>query len=97
MSEVAACVRCTNEACSVLAKDAPDSWPPLDKSGGLNGSTQHSPEFLSADVSMAKFVASVDLRKTLPCLGLIEFSLKDQVLLKDTIGSTDKKGVESTG
>jgi hypothetical protein len=32
---------------------------------------------------------SVDSRKTLPCLGLIEYSPKDQVLLKDAIGSTD--------
>jgi hypothetical protein len=33
--------------------------------------------------------ARVDLRKTLPCLGLIEYSPKDQLLLKNTIGSTD--------
>jgi hypothetical protein len=33
--------------------------------------------------------ASVDSRKTLPCLGIIEYSPKDQVLLKNTIGSTD--------
>jgi hypothetical protein len=33
--------------------------------------------------------ASVDSRKTLPCLGLIEYSPKDQVLLKNSIGSTD--------
>ena len=33
--------------------------------------------------------ASVDSRKTLPCLGLIEYGPKDQVLLKNTIGSTD--------
>src|ERR1700736_772063 len=29
--------------------------PSPDKSGGLNGSTQHSPEVLSAGISMAKF------------------------------------------
>ena len=33
--------------------------------------------------------ASVDSRKTLPCLGLIEYSPKDRVRLKNTIGSTD--------
>ena len=33
--------------------------------------------------------ASPDSKKTLPCLGLIEYSPKDQVSLKDTIGSTD--------
>jgi hypothetical protein len=33
--------------------------------------------------------ASVDSRKTLPCLGLIGYSPKDQVLLKNTIGSRD--------
>ena len=41
--------------------------------------------------------ASVDSRKTLPCFGLIEYSPKDQVLLKNTIGSTDSRGVASTG
>ena len=30
-----------------------------------------------------------DSKKTLPCLGLIEYSPKDQVSLKNTIGSTD--------
>jgi len=33
--------------------------------------------------------ASVDSKKTLPCLGFIEYSPKDQVSLKGTIGSTD--------
>jgi hypothetical protein len=33
--------------------------------------------------------ASFDSRKTLPCLGLIGCSPKDQVLLKNAIGSTD--------
>jgi hypothetical protein len=33
--------------------------------------------------------ASVNSRKTLPCLCLIEYSLKDRVLLKNTIGSTN--------
>ena len=32
---------------------------------------------------------SADAKKTLPCLGLIEYSPKDQVSLKKTIGSTD--------
>jgi hypothetical protein len=32
--------------------------------------------------------ANVDSRKTLPCLGLVEYSPKDQVLLKNTIGPT---------
>jgi hypothetical protein len=32
---------------------------------------------------------SADLKKTLPCLGLIEYSPKDQVSLKNTIGSTE--------
>ena len=32
---------------------------------------------------------SADSKKTLPCLGLIEYSPKDQVSLKNTIGSTD--------
>ena len=32
---------------------------------------------------------SADSKKTLPCLGLIEYSPKDQVSLKKTIGSTD--------
>jgi hypothetical protein len=32
---------------------------------------------------------NADLKKTLPCLGLIEYSPKDQVSLKNTIGSTD--------
>ena len=31
-------------------------FPHDDNAGGLNGSTQHSPEVLSAGVSMAKFV-----------------------------------------
>jgi hypothetical protein len=46
---------------------------------------------------MAKFVPSVDSKKTLPCLGLIEYSPKDQVSLKNTIGSTDWRSVASTG
>jgi hypothetical protein len=33
--------------------------------------------------------ASADSRKTLPCLGLIEYSSKDRVLLKNTIGAID--------
>ena len=33
--------------------------------------------------------ASVDSKKTLPCLGFIEYSPKDQVSLKSTIGSTN--------
>jgi hypothetical protein len=32
---------------------------------------------------------SADSKKTLPCLGLIEYSPKDRVALKNTIGSTD--------
>jgi hypothetical protein len=32
---------------------------------------------------------SADSKKTLPCLGLVEYSPKDQVSLKKTIGSTD--------
>ena len=32
---------------------------------------------------------SADSKKTQPCLGLIEYSPKDQVSLKNTIGSTD--------
>jgi hypothetical protein len=32
---------------------------------------------------------TVDLKKILSCLGFIEYSSKDQVSLKDTIGSTD--------
>ena len=32
---------------------------------------------------------SADSKKTLPCLGLIEYSPKDQVSLKNTIGSTE--------
>jgi hypothetical protein len=32
---------------------------------------------------------SADSKKTLPCLGLIEYSPKDQVSLKNTSGSTD--------
>jgi hypothetical protein len=32
---------------------------------------------------------SADSKKTLPCLGLIEYSSKDQVSLKNTIGSTE--------
>ena len=34
-------------------------------------------------------LASVDSKKTLPCLGFIEYSPKDQVSLKNTIGSKD--------
>jgi hypothetical protein len=34
-------------------------------------------------------LVSVDSKKTLPCLGLIEYCPKDQVSLKNTIGSTD--------
>jgi hypothetical protein len=33
--------------------------------------------------------ASADSKKTLRCLGLVEYSPKDQVSLKNTIGSTD--------
>jgi hypothetical protein len=33
--------------------------------------------------------ASVDSKKTLPCLGFTEYSPKDQVSLKGTTGSTD--------
>jgi len=32
---------------------------------------------------------SADSKKTLPCLGLIEYRLKVQLSLRDTIGSTD--------
>ena len=32
---------------------------------------------------------SADSKKTLPCLGLIEYNPKDQVSLKNTIGPTD--------
>jgi hypothetical protein len=35
------------------------------------------------------FFASIDSRKILPCLGLIEYSTKGQVLLKTAIGSAD--------
>jgi hypothetical protein len=41
--------------------------------------------------------ASVNSKKTMPCLGLIEYSPKGQVSLKNTIGSTDYKSVASTG
>jgi hypothetical protein len=34
---------------------------------------------------------SADSKKTLPCLGLIEYSPKDRVCLKNTIGSTDRR------
>jgi hypothetical protein len=60
-----------------------------DKRGDLNGSTQHRPEVQSADVSRLNSFESVDSKKTLPCLGLIEYGSKDQVSLKNTIGSTD--------
>jgi hypothetical protein len=40
---------------------------------------------------------SADSNKTLPCLGSIEYSPKDQVSLKKTIGSTDWNSVASTG
>ena len=36
-----------------------------------------------------KSFESADSKKTLPCLSLIEHSPKDQVSLKNTIGSTD--------
>jgi hypothetical protein len=32
---------------------------------------------------------SADSKKTLPCLGFIEYTPKDQVSLKNTIGSID--------
>jgi hypothetical protein len=32
---------------------------------------------------------SADSKKALPCLGLIEYSPKDQLSLKNTIGSTE--------
>ena len=40
---------------------------------------------------------SADSKKTLPCLGLIEYSPKDKVSLKSTLGSTQSKSVASTG
>jgi hypothetical protein len=46
---------------------------------------------------MAKFVPKRLFKETLPCLGLIEHNPKDQVSLKNTIGSTEKKSVASTG
>jgi hypothetical protein len=36
-------------------------------------------------------------KKTLPCLGLSEYSPKGQVSLKNAIGSTDYESVASTG
>src|ERR1700751_3354055 len=54
----------------------------VDDRGGLNGSTQHRPEVQSADVSRLNCFESVDSKKTLPCLGLIEYSPKDHVSLK---------------
>src|ERR1700751_2458527 len=54
----------------------------VDDRGGLNGSTQHRPEVQSADVSRLNSFESVDSKKTLPCLGLIEYSPKDHVSLK---------------
>jgi len=53
-----------------------------DYRGSLNGSTQHRPEVQSRGVSTAKLFESADSRKTLPCLGLIEYSPKNQVSLK---------------
>jgi hypothetical protein len=38
---------------------------------------------------MAKLVRERDSKKTLPCLGFIQYSSKDQLSLKNTIGSTD--------
>jgi len=43
------------------------------------------PNFYLAAVQRLSSFASVDSRKTLPCLGLIEYSPKDPVFLKDSI------------
>jgi len=48
----------------------------------------HPKSYLQAFQWLNSF-ASVDSRKTLPCLGLIKYSPKDRVLLKNTNGSTD--------
>jgi hypothetical protein len=48
----------------------------------------HAKSYLHVFQWLNSFV-SVDSKKTLPCLGLIEHISKDQVSLKNTIGSTD--------
>ena len=57
--------------------------------GGLNRSTQHSPEVPPGGISKANSFESVDPKKTLPCLGFIEVQPKGSVSLKSAIGSTD--------
>jgi hypothetical protein len=39
---------------------------------------------------------SADSKKTLPCLGLIEYCLGDGFFLKTIMGPTDYRGVAST-
>jgi len=56
----------------------------------------HPKPYLQAFQWLYSFV-SIDSKKALPCLGIIEYSPKDQVSLKNAIGSTDWKGVASTG
>src|SRR5580700_7647521 len=57
-------------ACPILPLPDPD------KRGGLNASTQHSAEVLFAWFQGLNLFASVDSKKRLPCLGLIEYSPK---------------------
>jgi hypothetical protein len=63
--------------------------PDSDNPGGLKGSMQHPPEVLSEGISTANSFAGADSKKTLPCVGFIEYSPKDQIWLKSTIRSTD--------
>ena len=49
------------------------------KSGGLNGSTQHELEVYLQESQQLKSFASVDSNGTLPCLVLIEYSRTDRL------------------
>ncbi len=61
---------------------------PINKVVSMGRRNTHPKSYLQV-FQWLNSLASVDSRKTLPCLGLIEYSPRDQILLKKTIGSTD--------
>jgi hypothetical protein len=64
-------------------------WLTPDKSGGLNGSTQHQFEVYFSEFRRPSALAGVESRKTPSYLGPIKGSPKDRSLLKSIVGTSD--------
>ena len=60
-----------------------------DKSGGLNGSTQHLLEVYLQQFQKPKSFASIDSNATPPCIGLMEYTLTVRFSRGSIVGSSD--------